>query len=510
MPKAKSVAHPARGVARPSRPALGTRRAFLASGLSAGVLASLTTEARAANAVGEVTPGPAPKPYRSPTLVERITYYPTDEEMNLFNTLGHNGYIDYHLNYTAIQDTECDMLLQAYPQLIMSPIDLANSDGAVVQAAFESATLLRAVKSKRQLYEKMVEFWTDHFNIHYAQVGFYKLMDDRDAIRPHALGKFKDLLMASAKSPAMIIYLNNNTNRLGAPNQNYTREVYELHCLGVDNGYTQQDIAEGARCFTGWNYDSRTLVNNLPNPLFGTFRFISGNHDQGTKTVLGNFFAANGGLTDGERLIDILANHPNTARFIVTKLWRWFIGNEPTTAQVSAIAQVFTNTQGDIKEVVRAVLNRANFVGAKMKFKRPFHMVASIMRSANVATSNWATIAGTHLQLMGHRPFQWAPPDGYPDKESYWSGLILPRWNFAFSLMNGNVNSTTVDINATFSSSTVRTTFVNAVINKMRQAHLGDGAIKLLMNYKKTATLTTIDRQEIVALAFANTDFQRY
>src|SRR5206468_6501127 len=220
----------------------------------------------------------------------------------------------------------------------------------------QQARLLRAVYSQRQLYEVMVDFWSNHFNI-FAAKGADRWLTtsyDRDTIRPHALGKLRDLLLPPAQSPPMLFYLDNwlsvspnftparmpaNARRRGL-NENYAREIMELHTLGVDGGYTQQDVREVARCFTGW-----TLLRPRGN---AEFHFEPRLHDQGAKTVLGTRIAAGGGIDDGMKVIDLLARHPATAKLIANKLARRFVSDQPLAALVNRAAEVFRRSDGDI------------------------------------------------------------------------------------------------------------------------------------------------------------------
>ena len=211
------------------------------------------------------------------------------------------------------------------------------------------ATLMRQLYSKRQLYEIMVEFWSDHFNIFIEKGnGFYlKTVDDREVIRKHALGSFRDLVWASAHSPAMMIYLDNQANEKSHPNENYARELMELHTLGVDGGYTQKDVMELARCLTGWNVKEHFWL--------GDFVFKEDLHDTGEKNVLGLSIQPSG-IKEAEQVIEMLVTHPSTAKFISTKLARRFIADDPPQELIEKAAQTFLDTKGDIKSVLRVIL----------------------------------------------------------------------------------------------------------------------------------------------------------
>ena len=232
------------------------------------------------------------------------------------------------------------------------------------------AAQYRQMFSQRQLYEVMVEFWSDHFNIHLVNgLGpTLKPEDDRQVIRAHALGNFRDLLHASAKSPSMLFYLDNFFNLASAPNENYARELMELHTLGVDGGYTENDVKEVARCFTGWSirFPGDTSGD------YGTFVFLPAVHDNNAKVVLQNSITAGGGQSDGEQVLDILAAHPSTAQFIATKLCRRFISDTRTQPVIDAVAAAFTQSGGDIKTTLRALFATDAFRNtADLKFTRP-------------------------------------------------------------------------------------------------------------------------------------------
>ncbi|MEK7833023.1 MAG: DUF1800 domain-containing protein, partial [Acidobacteriota bacterium] len=303
----------------------------------------------------------------------------------------------------------------------------------------QQAKLLRAVFSERQLQEVMVDFWFNHFNV-FAGKDNERLMltiYERDVIRPNALGKFKELLTAVAQSPAMMVYLDNFLSQMEQPpppprydadgnllppprrpglNENYARELMELHTLGVDGGYTQKDVQEVARCLTGWT------VGQQPNQMF-IFRPRS--HDKGEKLVLGKRIAAGGGIEDGLRVLDLLAKHPSTAKFISFKLAQRFVADEPPASLVERAAEVFTKTDGDIRQVVRAILTSPEFYSAKYyrnKIKSPLELAASAIRATGAATDAAAPLVQT-VARMGEPLYQCQPPTGYSEDSSRWLSI---------------------------------------------------------------------------------------
>ena len=348
--------------------------------------------------------------------------------------------------------------------------------------------ILRAVYSERQLNEVLVDFWFNHFNV-FAGKGLtrnYLTEYERDAIRPHVLGRFRDLLEATAKSPAMLFYLDNwqsaapegartsasNTrNRISSPNprrpygrpgqigafprprtvadlpqkaqnrkprglnENYARELMELHTLGVDGGYTQKDVQEVARAFTGW-----TIANPRQG---GGFVFDPRMHDDGEKIVLGHKIKAGGGQHDGEEVLDILASHPATARFIATKLVRRFVADEAPPSLVDRAADRFRATKGDLREVVRTIVTSSEFFAPeayRAKVKTPFEFVASAVRATDIDGIN-AMLLVQALRDLGMPLYQCQPPTGYADRAEAWvnTGALLNRMNFAVALTEGRL-----------------------------------------------------------------------
>jgi uncharacterized protein (DUF1800 family) len=385
-------------------------------------------------------------------LLRRVTVGVTADDVAWMNSLGYYGYLEWQLGADAIGDPESEARIQQYPTITLAPLTLYQSDSATVIRHIQEATITRAIYSNRQLLERMVEFWTDHFNTNITAVGILKTLEDREVYRRNALGTFMAMLSASASSPAMLSYLNNTQSdgRPGrTPNQNYAREVMELHTLGVDGGYTQQDVVEVARCFTVW----RTYFNT-GDFRSGTFFYDANRHDNGSKLVLGVPIAAGGGFNDGVNVLNILANHPSCARFVSKKLLRWLLNYDPSPALVADIAGEFTRTGGNIKSLVRRILHYDNVIWSPPLFKRPFHYIVSALRVMNANITNMATIRQTYLAGLGHTPFAWGPPDGYPQEFEYWGGLPLPRWNFAFQLANNSIGGVTVDTTALLAGAT--------------------------------------------------------
>jgi len=328
----------------------------------------------------------------------------------------------------------------------------------MVVTELQRAALLRAVYSERQLFEQMVGFWENHFSIYANKDDDRYLMTsyDRDTIRPFAMGRFRDLLGATAHSPAMLFYLDNWRSSVARPypasknkpagvdgglNENYARELLELHTMGVDGGYTQNDVVEVARCFTGWTIQK-------PNEQ-GLFLYRPGLHDKGEKIVLGHRISA-GGLADGERVLDILATHPATAHFIATKLARRFISDDPPQAIIDRAAEVFLKSDGSIRETLRAVITAPEFFSPsayRAKIRSPFEYVAAALRALNAETDLDPVLADW-TKRMGQPLFGRVTPDGYTDRAEQWlsAGAMLERFNFSNALATNRIKGTRIDI----------------------------------------------------------------
>ncbi len=356
--------------------------------------------------------------------------------------LGWTGYLDRQLAPETIDDTDVETALAQFQTLNLTPAEVYSQypnelvDTVVVELLV--AGLMRMIYSKRQLFERMAAFWTDHFNI--SQLDdlclWFKSDDDREVIRKHALGTFPEMLKASARSSAMIWYLDNYTNFAGAAQENYGRELLELHTLGVDGPYTEDDVKEVARCFTGWTIDG--VVADAGS--VGNFVFVPELHDTGEKTVLGHTIPAGGGMEDGELVLDILANHPKTAEFISTKMCRWLLGYEPSAALVRVIATIYMQTGGDIKAMVRRILDPQVVaripLEERTKLKQPLHFAVSMMRAALISSTDLLEI--TYMaQRLGQVPYWWPTPDGPPDSLEKWGSSVLPRWEAASWLFAG-------------------------------------------------------------------------
>jgi uncharacterized protein (DUF1800 family) len=350
------------------------------------------------------------------------------------------------------------------------------------------AKITEAVYSERQLQQVMDDFWFNHFNVFAGkgEVKWYLTSYERDVIQPHALGKFKDLVTATAKSPAMLFYLDNFLSadpkaaqrqaqqralrqmRRGpyarpfpprppqgqnakkqerGLNENYGRELMELHTLGVDGGYTQKDVTEVARCFTGWTIEKPREV--------AVFKFDEKLHDPDAKVVLGKKIHA-GGMKDGEQVIELLTKNPNTAKFISTKLARRFVSDNPPPALIARMSKTYQKSGGDIREVMRTMIYSPEFWSReayRAKVKTPYELVVSSVRALGTDVDTPMPLV-QWVSRIGEPLYQCQPPSGYSDKAESWvnTGALLSRLNFSLALAGNKVRGSRSDVTAVLGS----------------------------------------------------------
>lgn len=494
-----------------STPPDATRRSFLTAGASAAILAGFASRLRA-------QPVPAPAPFTwTPDqelrfLVDRVSYGWNAEIAGRAAQLGYDAFLEEQLAPHTIPDVIVAPMLTAYPILSLTSRQIydqyvvpGNTTPGILE--FRTAIIVRAIYSKRQLFERMVEFWSDHFNvdINDGQVQWLKVTEDRDVIRAHALGTFENLLIADAKSAAMLYYLDNYRNFAGAPNENYSREVMELHTLDVGN-YTETDIVELARCLTGWQYRTTAFQNH------GEFFFNAAQHDNGTKTVRGQVIPP-GGVAEGENVLRSLAHDVATYRFIARKMCKFFLAYDPPQAVVNTVALAFRVSGGDIKTAVRAMFDRNTLhmmdPNAIKKIKRPFHLVASVVRALNPTVAEPFRFVG-ELQTMGHLPFAWTAPDGYPDTADAWGKALLERWNFMSRFFSESISGVRVNVTKLFQGipQSMLTTHANRLLTGGFMTPEDRAAVQGYAN--AAGTLNDTLRREVLALAASTPSFQTY
>ncbi len=400
------------------------------------------------------TPTPIPTPaIKPPTLASK-----GESESELIRV--ETGKVEMTAPQNPSQDTSDAMPRQPQPQPTPMPTPAPRRDGQQPLRELQQTKLLRAIFSEKQVQEVMVDFWFNHFNVYAGKDSARWMVTsyERDVIRPHALGKFKELLVGVAQSPAMLYYLDNFLSQVEPPmkkdadgnpiptrrpglNENFARELMELHTLGVDGGYTQQDVIEVARCFTGWT------VLSQPN---SAFVFRPRMHDKGEKIVLGARIPAGGGIEDGLRALDLLAKHPSTAKFISYKLSQRFVADEPPPSLVDRAAEVFRRTDGDIREVVRAILTSPEFYSPKYyrnKIKSPLELTASAIRATGASTAAALPLI-LWVGQMGEPLYLCQPPTGYSEDSSRWmsNATLLERMNFVVALVGNKINGSRVDV----------------------------------------------------------------
>lgn len=469
-------------------------------------------------------------------LLSRFTYGAKAEDIDEVVKMGLEKWFQQQLD-GGIQDGQLDQLLRQYDDINLSNSEVENKyprPGQIVRMAvkdgfihkdsvnkvdkkdyrqqvkaymdskgykpqqelyrqFFNQKILRAAYTNNQLHELLTDFWFNHFNVSLTknQCASFVPAYERDVIRPNATGKFQTLLMATAKSPAMLMYLDNFSSsgqrvadnggmqmqmgegtvarkrqaarakviakkKQGGLNENYAREVMELHTLGVDGGYTQSDVTQAARILTGWtiapmgdngygsaakNLMDRVGESTLEKRGFvhdGDFLFMPTRHDNGEKTVLGKRFPANRGYEEGVELLTMLAHHPSTAKFISGKIATRFVNDNPSPALVDKMAKTFVKTDGDIKQVMITMAAAPEFwsrEALREKTKSPFELAISAVRSLNAEISQPYQLYAW-INKMGQRMYYYQAPTGFPDKGQYWinTGSLLNRMNFGLAL----------------------------------------------------------------------------
>ncbi len=436
-------------------------------------------------------------------LVRRLTIGATADELSHAASLGFAPYLDAQLDYTRIDDSETEAFVaKTYPTVARPTREIYQIPQPEIIATLQQATLYRAAFSRRQLYERMVEVWTDHFSVGIQKVGVNKVEDDREVIRRHALDTFPALLKASSHSVAMLGYLDQFDSRAGAPNQNYARELMELHTLGVDGGYTQADVLELSRVLTGWTFERQWTGHG--------FIFDQTIHDGGAKRVLGISIDASepapGGVAEGERIIDLLLSHPSTARFIAKKLLSRLLTPSPSDAQIASVAGVYLSTGGDIKSMVRAIFREDWLEAAPLKLKRPSQLMVSALRALAPRVTGMTAVNAIVIG-MGQPLFEWREPDGYPDALDYWDGDFLSRWRamhrLLFAPADGDVKADVAEYVEAGPDGAIE-----RIASRAFAGDLPDPTRATLLAYASRGAWTETRARETLALALSSPAFQ--
>jgi hypothetical protein len=387
-------------------------------------------------------------------VLSRTGYGPDAWSRERIAEIGVDAYLEEQLDPASIPDDASDFRLSFFPSLTLSYHEILDRyETPSFEPFYEllHAKMVRAILSRRQLEQVLVDFWFDHFNVFGADgfsnrvVGVF----ERDAIRPHVLGSFEDMLRAVARNPAMLYYLDNFQSmkegfvldgKERGINENYSRELLELHTLGVDGGFDQDDVIEAARALTGWTF----APEQLGDP--SGFYFRAEAHDDEAKSLLGTLhLPAGGGEQDGLDLITFLAAHPSTANLLCTKLVVRFVSEEPPVRGVDSCRDAYLDSGGDLKHVMRAILDSADFRSARnvgTKVKRPHVFLAGAARAmALPLTPEILDMLVSHAELMGEPLYQAHPPTGYPDASSHWAsgGTLVSRFNYVSLFMADDV-----------------------------------------------------------------------
>jgi len=428
-------------------------------------------------------------------VARRLTFGATPTLLAEITSKGISSWIDEQLDPASIDDAAMDPILACFPSVTMSPTEVKLSPvRAQVTANLATATLARAVWSKRQLFELMVDHWSNHFNVNanLGSVNIYKPADDLNSIRAHALGKFSDLLIAVTKSPSMLSFLNNATSRAdgtNVPNENHARELMELHTVGVDRGYGEADVAKVAHILSGWTIDKKSK-----------FIFDRTKHDLGPAAdpvpILGWSRNATTGVAAGEAFLNHLAHHSSTAQTVAYKLCVRFIGDyvQPDDAIVTATASNYLANETDIALTLRSLFQSPEFkASAGLKARRPLEFIAGTLRSVGAnfdpaSADSLQTFVNHRMLVFGQQLFGWTFPNGYPDADYRWinAGSMLDRWNFARLVSIDGFTFPMFDIDQILG--TPVPTKVGAVITKLANSVLSEPLDSAVYSYILDAT----------------------
>ncbi|HUP18647.1 MAG TPA: DUF1800 domain-containing protein [Gemmatimonadota bacterium] len=474
---------------------LGARRRALLAAAALALLAAAPATAQSSGAVAE----------RATHLLQRATYGPRPGDVERVLSMGVEAWLDWQLRPDQIPDGAFEAVLADYPAATLPIPQMASTyvlprlvpggetgmggdrsrfrHPREIVLELSMARLHRAIRSDRQLEAVMTDFWFNHFNV-YALVGQPQLLVadyERTAIRPHVFGRFEDMLVATARHPAMLVYLDNFRSLTpdssaprgpGGINENYARELLELHTLGVEGGYTQSDIETVARAFTGWtidrhppaippgdgdDLDSRRFRRRYerarmdPDAGATVFLFLAERHDTGPKTVLGTPLAAGRGIEDGMDVLGMLSRHPSTARHVATKLAHAFVADDPPPALVERLAETFLRTDGDLGAVTRELFLSPEFADPAVhgrKVRSPFELVAAALRMTDAELEPRSRDLLLWLNAAGELPYAAQPPTGYPEAAEVWvnAGALLQRSELATSLVGGEIAGVRLDV----------------------------------------------------------------
>lgn len=378
-------------------------------------------------------------------------------------------WLERQLAPESIDDARFDSALRRFETWNAPVGELYEFQAALVRRELQSVVLLGAVHSERRLREALLDVWRDHFSLSLGkgECAWLATSFERDALRPHAMGRFRELLRAVLLHPAMLWYLDGRLNRAdsGAPNENYARELLELHTLGLDGGYTQRDVQEVARALSGWT--SRGLGESRK----ARVEFDPARHDAGPKHALGAALEAGLGEEEVERVLDVVCAHPATARYVARKLCTRFVADIPPDALVERVAASLRDSGGELRPCVRTLLDSEEFRASRgAKLKRPLHFVASALRACDARCRPDEALL-ERLERLGHAPYSWPTPDGYPDNAEHWRAGLLQRWRFADELAHGELAAAPVDAAQLITRAGGREPLARALLGRTPTAH---------------------------------------
>ena len=385
-------------------------------------------------------------------VLNRLAFGPRPGAQREVSKLGWENWVRQQLRPSEIDDADCEALLKdRCPSLSLSLAELMKqgegSDREAVEKSrhtikdeLRESVLLSAVHSRRQFQEVMVEFWRNHFNVDVNKVPFLATHYERHVLRKQAFGKFDELLLATAQHPAMLVYLDNYISNRRGLNENYAREIMELHTLGVDNQYSQADVVALARTLTGW---SCGWANDASGQRDYAFTFKPEDHDSQPVKFLDLELDGRDGLADGRQAILYLAHHPGTAKFLATKLCRYLIDDNPPPELVERVAGVFVRSGGNLTDVYEAIVFSPEFNSVahyRTKFKTPFEFTVSALRATDARIGSAKPIF-RDLEAMGQPIYECVEPTGFADQREAWldPGVMIYRWNFAIALVTGKI-----------------------------------------------------------------------
>jgi uncharacterized protein (DUF1800 family) len=445
-------------------------------------------------------------------VLNRMAFGPHPGEVShLVKESDWKKWVTAQLDPDSIDDSECEKeVLHRYPWVRMSMSELKknyplerNEQSRELREQLPESIVFRELNSKRQFKEVMCEFWRNHFCIDQPATGapnrsWTACRYEEDVIRKHCFGKFKNMLFASATSPAMLEFLDNYISRANAWNENYARELMELHTLGADRYYNEFDVLELSKVLTGWTFNSRNL----------TFEFKKDWQQPGPKTVLHKTIPA--GYDGGEQALYMLATHPGTAEFISEKLCQYLVNDNPPKDLVKKVARVFQQSEGDLKKVYAAIIFSEDFLqrgNYRAKFRTPVEFTVAALRATNAKLTDGRQILQT-LDKMGERIYGCTEPTGYYDVAESWmdAGVLTSRWDFCYRLIRGQVKGVELpsDLLAFYDSKKTPEEKAKAMADSVIGAEIGERTKKILQ-----ATAESGDTQRMMSIVLGSPDFQQ-